>query len=1746
MTLSHMNDQFFRLFVVRLALLLLMILTSTLAFSQNLARHNWYFGNTNQGIRFNRADNSAFLVKNKAFPFGTGGSAVATDPSTANVWFYTDGNSVFDASHQLMLNGNGLTANSSANQPVVVCSVPGDTSRYFIFTSTANFTTGGTLRRSVVNMSLFGHSVFPAPPLGDVENPKNVAVSGLSNLSEGMIIVPHANGTDFWLVTQQNNTLNYSATLINAASYTSGTFTTTTTTLTGSFPITVANFSYFEKTKKLAVSPQNSSDDALILNFNDATGVFAFDRTIFNSGLATTGNQSIYDIEWDPKGQYLYLSRTGEPGVQADVLQYDYLNPGISLLSVLKTPVFRSFGLQVAPDSAIYYLYQASAGGPFLVDRFTKTDTVASQVKRATTVFGAANDFKATQFPSFLPKQNVKLKVSFTTGGTCQNTPINFFPTVTPNADSLHWTFGDGRDTTLWSPVHTYAQAQTFSVTVSAFYQGQRKDTTESVTITAFPLKLKLVQDTTACRCQLPARLLPGTTCDLPQFSVTVKVTGGTATSYQWSNGQTGPTLKPDSAGYYFVVVSDASGCSAYAGVNVKEYGLQDSRENIWYFGNHAGINFNVSPPVAMNTSAMDAPEGCAIACDRNGQVIFYTDGSSVWDKNATPLTPTPIATNIGGDPLSAQSSLIIPVPGDETLFYIFTTQAINGTSLYRLKYSLFDLKKGTAGQVTIQNQVLFSKSTERITGNDHWMIAHEFGNNTFRAYPISAAGIGDPIYSAIGSDHSFGVSTNGEGYMKLGTSNRLVVALSTPGVSNLVELFDFVDSTGVVTNYRKIDLKTPAGQVYGVEVSPGGNKIFATVDGLPSPSEIFEYSIDSVGIPHFKQKISQPAELGAIETGPDGQIYVAVNDAAHHGSLGIINAVEDTTRVSGFTLAGFALKAGTNSRLGLPNFRQQFTNATGGPGFSYTGSCLGDSTHFAGVATDAIDKFQWQFGDGASSTTASPVHLYATPGTFHVSMRLTNRCHLDTTIFHDVIIFSPPPPPTNAPAVALCNGSVVLDANSTSLPGLTYLWTRGDTTRKVTVTAPVFISVTNTDKNGCSSTAQSIVADNRPQVSLGPDVTVCQNSAVPNLDAQNPRDTYVWQLNSLPNGNTAQTQTVNTATTGKFTYDVSVNDPITTCTAKDTVTITVKSSPTFTFTGVNPSGACGTPTGSVTLGLTGPDNVLYSYFINGPGAAIPPGFDKSLGFSTGPIAAQAGVYSSVVSDQISGCSSSLSIGLSDATVSVTAPPIPTCSPTGITVTATNEGAPYSYLVKDSNGAIVDPGSSKSAVPFTTSVLLSAGNYVLQLTSGLCIATANVAITALKPSIPFTTASNVCTTPNQTITATSTTPGVTYVWSGPFIVSGAATSTVTINPGLGGPFVYTVVASEASSCPTTQTVNININTPPVPSFTASSPCSDVVFLNASPIGNYVYRWSIGGTQVAAGQQTVDTTPGVSNYVLTLNDPVTGCNFSTAAKDVSVLGLVTASLSATLACDDGKPFTLQTKTTATSPTYAWSFNGSAIASATSATLDQTAAGKYEVVVTQSICTATASIDIVKFPIPVGALPDGAIVCDDPDNADPTTAKVELDPGDFEKYDWFKNNISLAYTTEKYTATSAGIYKVDLTNKFGCVASDQTNVTNNCEPVVNAPNAFRPASGVTANEEFSVFTYFITDNFQIFIFNRWGEMVYQSNDRHFKWNGNYNNGALQLPGGTYAYVIKYVSSYRPEQGVREKHGGVVLLR
>lgn len=1741
---------------IRGVLVLLCLLSVSDGIAQNFTQHNWYFGNSVRGIRFNRTDNAALLVTNQFTPFGTGGSAVASDPTNANILFYTDGSRVLNTSHTQMSNGFGLNANTTANQPVAICAVPGIPNQYLIFTNNASFTAGGTISVSTVDMTAFGGEPFPTPPLGNVTT-KNVA-TGLAGRSEAMITVPHANGTDFWLITHQNGSDLYQSTLVGA-----GGVLTNSAPVAAGLPISAANFSYHEATGKIAVAAQTADDNITILNLDNATGALSFDQFVLNSAVSSTISQANYDTEWSNNGQFLYISRHGEAGIPADVVQFDLNNPGVSLASVLSFVPDRSYGLQMAPDSSIYHLYQATPGGPFLIGTLTNTDSIASSVVNTPDALGLGLNFSGTQFPSFLPRSTIPLSVTFVTDGTCSNSPVSFYPFVTPTADSLVWSYGDGQSSNQWSPIYTYQNGGSFNVTVTAFLNGQTAIGNGVVNLTQFDLQLTLVQDTTACECELPVNNgvppCPNDTSD--DFRVTVQTQGGSPTSFTWSNGDTGPTLTPDSAGYYYVVVTDVSGCTAYAGVNIREYDATDQRANIWYFGQNAGINFNNPPGTTPITGPVDTPEGVSVISDRNGQVIFSTDGVRVYDRNDVEIV-IPVPPGIGGEQGATQSALIVPVPGDETLYYIFTTQEVHGSNTYELRYSLYDIKlnAGDGGLAEI-NQLLFSRSTERITGNGNWVIAHEYGNNSFRAYPITPTGIGNPVISSIGSDHVVTDAYHGQGYMKLGT--QLVVALPSFNVSNFLEFFDFDNTTGLITNFRSVNLNATAEQVYGVEFA--GNKIFATL--LGTPSFLREVYIDFQGnpvlIPPAAASGPFTEELGAIQLGPDGQIYVAVNNQPF---LGTIQVNGDTLQLSNFTVNGFTLAGGTQSRLGLPNFIQSVGSAPQQATMSVTGFCLGDSTFFTGTGTDPIDEFAWSFGDGFGATTQIAQHLYGAAGSYLVTLRITNRCGLDTLISQNITITAPPANPTflppSVPQPVLCTGSLTLEAEpAPGSAGYTYLWSTGETTRTIVVNRQSLVSVTITNAQGCATAGSLIVADNRPQVDLGPDQTLCQNSPVAPLNAQNPGTNYTWFINNVNTGNTVQTQPVTTTAFGVFEFKVQVNDPITLCFVRDSLVFTINESPNFSAVPSNTTG-CGVNDGQIALTINSPATTLFSYLVVGAVSGTTfQGIDEPIGpvlpvFTGLP----ADTYIVQVSDQISGCVITTSVGVNDNVISITSatPLAPTCDPVAIDVQTAGIGVfvGTTYRIIDSGtGLQVGVTTPFSSANFTTFPVPVPGDYTIQVNTTTCVATFNLSIV----SDPQTVVSFVPDLCNDQITAQPA--AGSYAWSSvqPGAFSSATnTATVTLNPGT---WDLLVVVDDGINCPGTGNITVTVDPAITASFTQSDACEDQVTLSATPTGTFTYIWrnvTAGTTIIGGSSILVGLADNGDNFTVEARSTLTGCSYLSTPQQVFVAGDLQLTMTTTIPCS-GTPFTLTAASNIVGTNFQWGVDGSNIGGATLPTLNRTTAGLYRLTGTLPGCSEFIEQQIIIFPTTAGSLPSRALICNRPENPqciqDPSSCEIILDAGPgFISYQWYQGGVLSSNTTQTFTVIEPATYDVDLVNSFGCPSTDQTIVDEECKAIIAAPTAFRPGSSVTANSTFYVFTYFVAnEDFQLFMYNRWGELIYQSSgldaegDKSQQWNGGYNNNLSQiLPAGTYTYVVKYKSEFRPQDGVQEKRGGVVLLR
>ena len=92
---------------------------------------------------------------------------------------------------------------------------------------------------------------------------------------------------------------------------------------------------------------------------------------------------------------------------------------------------------------------------------------------------------------------------------------------------------------------------------------------------------------------------------------------------------------------------------------------------NIWYFGDKAGLDFNSGNPVNLTDGAINTIEGCASISNPSGQLLFYTDGIKVWNRNHQIM---PNGADLSGNSSSTQSGIIVPKPNSNTIYYLFTT----------------------------------------------------------------------------------------------------------------------------------------------------------------------------------------------------------------------------------------------------------------------------------------------------------------------------------------------------------------------------------------------------------------------------------------------------------------------------------------------------------------------------------------------------------------------------------------------------------------------------------------------------------------------------------------------------------------------------------------------------------------------------------------------------------------------------------------------------------------------------------------------------------------------------------------------------------------------------------------------------------------------------------------------------------------------------------------------------------------
>lgn len=737
---------------------------------------------------------------------------------------------------------------------------------------------------------------------------------------------------------------------------------------------------------------------------------------------------------------------------------------------------------------------------------------------------------------------------------------------------------------------------------------------------------------------------------------------------------------------------------------------------------------------------------------------------------------------------------------------------------------------------------------------------------------------------------------------------------------------------------------------------------------------------------------------------------------------------------------------------------------------------------------------YNWSNGQTGATITG------LTANTYTVTATDQNQCSLTGT----VTVIEPPAPVmtvnvTDAPCFG-ANGTATANPTGGTLP-YTFNWSAGGVSTQ-TVSLPLgSYTVTATDAASCNQTAAFTI--NEPS-----DITIqethtdlnCYGDA--NGDIQlivtggnGPNYTYTW------NPNVSSTNLAGLLTAG--VYNITVTDQAG-CNKTISVTLSQPAQAVTLNIQSNNISCFGVSDGSITIIASG-GTPGYTYTWN-------PNITSTNSVSgLGP-----GTYYITVTDS-KNCSVMPSVTISQPNQPLTVTPSHTnltCSQSNDgTVTATVSGGTFPYFYTWSPN--VGSGSTLTG--------LAAGSYFLTVTDNNgCTNTASYVLTEPTPvTVSESHVDILCfgdATGSVSISASGGTPGYTYTWS-----PSVSNSNTANNLTAGG---YDVTVADANNCTALQTVTISqpplltIQTTPTAVLCNGDATGSIVATATGGVASYTFNATDGTNQFASVNGLFTGLPaGIYTVSVTDNNQCV----TTATTVITEPAALNSSVSVTNAsCYHYTNGVVSVTATGGFPAYTYSFS-TGISNATG-TFTGLGAGNYDITITDvNGCSVTETISVSE--------PDSVLV-----TVTPTPVEVKLG-----------NELQILLTTNQtgnvtYQWTPAfgltcydcanpvfnGVYSqpytVVATNEDGCVGTSQfvVNVIPNYDIFI--PNAFTP-NGDGENDYWQIFGNLNgVKQFEIMLFNRWGEKVFESTDLNFKWNGYYKGE--KVPPGVYVYHAKFV--------------------
>lgn len=1135
-----------------------------------------------------------------------------------------------------------------------------------------------------------------------------------------------------------------------------------------------------------------------------------------------------------------------------------------------------------------------------------------------------------------------------------------------------------------------------------------------------------------------------------------------------------------------------------------------------WYFGDNAGLNFNSGSPVSITNGRVRTSEASTTISDVNGNLLFYTDGITVWNRNHLPM---PNGTGLLGHTSTAQM-VVVPKPNDPSIYYIFIPPMQNFTN--GLTYTTVDLSlNNNLGGVTAKNiPVTNFKTTEGITAikhcnnKDYWVIAKQWQSNRYIVVPITAAGVSTTFLSQnIGRPHNnIGPNQN---------SNAITVFRGSPDGNRLAalfrvdrgyEIYDFDKSTGVLSNntYWPTTTNTVA---FGLEFSASGRFLYASTLGQWN---IYQYDLTTptaAAISASSYLVTSDTRGGGIQMGPDQKIYRARNGGT---TLDVINN-PDLQGVACNYQGGAVNLSPRTSRLGLPNFIKEYVTQPiqsflMGPQYICNVSSATIERYTISDYQCNIDTVIWRHSGVNTVTSIMDSVLLlnaAITGADTLMATIVSPCttKTDTLIIQTIIA----PTVDLGPDTSVCQNGLV----SFNVGGgyQSCIWQDNSQDSIFTATESGTYWVTCMTFCGTMySDTVNVTIDTLPVVSY-PDTLINLGDTLFLPTGSITGYQHQWSPNQNISCDTCPLPYFNPSITTTY-YHVLTNGLG--CVSLDSFTITVVNNCSPLVVLDSSANACG---------LTG------GYLrVQGANGLAPYSYLWSTGDTTTFVQnLLVGDYYVTLTDG-SNCvvvdTFSVVAGLVPAVVTA-AVVDPTCGATNgsIALTTTNV-ARYNWSTGDTTATLLN---------------LIAGTYNVTLTSTQgCMAMFSYNVNnSNAPSIQLDSLTAACGGLNGALQIQGINGSAPYQ----YLWSTGDTSNNLQNLSAG---VYYLTLTDASNCPVMD--SFNIDTGNVPQVVVARVNDPTCGLNNGEIAlntlyTQAYWWSTGDTSAAL----LNLLAGTYSVTLTSIDGCTDTTSYTLTNSPPPVLQVDSIIAASCEQANGS-ITLQLPSALATYQYQWSTGD------TTTQLSNLVAGTYKVTVSDNNnCQDSLTIIVPALPTPSLAAYINAINLDSAwlNTGQPFTLGAGADErAQGVQYSWLievlqGGSLSLDSTDVPNTtgiATDTGLFllKITATNTAGCSVSDTVWVSVEDVNFLGVPNAFTP-NGDGTNDQFAPIGLSKDQVTDFRIYNRWGNVVHDINNGQLAWDGRYQG--TEQPTAIYIYYLSY---QLPGEEVITLKGEVTLIR